>query len=230
MGKFDSRPVGMLTEIRLLFTREVMNFRRDTAALGTKFGLTLFLGLLIGVIFYDVGATSNTSQSNVQSRFGALIICMMMGMFGTAQDALLQFPQERPVFLREYSTNHYSVFSYFLSRLTMEAVVVLAQIFVIGIVTYFMIDFQMDFALYIFITYALALASTALAVFLGSSVEDPKLATEMLPILFVPQMLFAGFFVAPDLIPSWLRWAQYLCSLTYSTRLMVMEEFHDCDS
>jgi len=152
----------------------------------------------------------------------------MMGMFGTAQDALLQFPQERPVFLREYSTNHYSVFSYFLSRLFMEAVVVLAQIFVIGIVTYFMIDFQMSFALYIFITYALALASTALAVFLGSSVEDPKLATEMLPILFVPQMLFAGFFVAPDLIPSWLRWAQYLCSLTYSTRLMVIEEFEAC--
>merc|ERR1712137_322951 len=81
---------------------------------------------------------------------------------------------------------------------------------------------------YIFITYALALASTALAVFLGSSVEDPKLASEMLPILFVPQMLFAGFFVASDLIPVWLRWAQYLCSLTYATRLALNAEFNDC--
>ena len=112
----------------------------------------------------------------------------------------------------------------------MEAFVVLAQILVLSIVTYFMIDFQMGIVPYIFIIYVLALASSALAVFLGSSVEDPKLATEMLPMLFVPQMLFAGFFVAPDLIPSWLRWAQYLCSLTYSTRLMVMAEFEACSS
>jgi len=30
----------------------------------------------------------------------------------------------------------------------------------------------------------------------------------MLPILFVPQMLFAGFFVAPELIPIWLRYVE----------------------
>ena len=47
----------------------------------------------------------------------------------------------------------------------------------------------------------------------------------MLPILFVPQMLFAGFFVLPNLIPIWLRWARYLCSLTYAVRLALIEEF-----
>ena len=46
--------------------------------------------------------------------------------------------------------------------------------------------------------YSLAMASTALAVLLGCAIEDPKLAQEMLPLLFVPQMLFAGFFVRPD--------------------------------
>lgn len=50
----------------------------------------------------------------------------------------------------------------------------------------------------------------------------------MLPLLFVPQMLFAGFFVAPQLIPSWLRWARYLCTLTYAVRIMLVAEFEDC--
>jgi ABC-type multidrug transport system permease subunit len=72
------------------------------------------------------------------------------------------------------------------------------------------------------------MASTALAVLLGCSVEDPKLGQELLPLLFVPQMLFAGFFVTPDLIPVWLRWAQYLCTLTYSVRLALVAEFEDC--
>jgi hypothetical protein len=52
----------------------------------------------------------------------------------------------------------------------------------------------------------------------------------MVPILFVPQMLFAGFFVAPDLIPSWLRWAQYLCCLTYAVRIGLVAEFGNCET
>jgi len=157
---------------------------------------------------------------------------IMMSMFGTAQPALLSFPQERPVFLREYSTDHYSVFSYFLSRLTMEAFITALQIVVQALITYFLIAFQSGFLIYVLNMYALAMASTAIAVLLGCSVEDPKLGQEMLPILFVPQMLFSGFFVVPDLIPVWLRWARYLCSLTFALRIGLMEEFgrRDCGS
>jgi ABC-2 type transporter len=72
------------------------------------------------------------------------------------------------------------------------------------------------------------MASTALAVLLGSTVEDPKLAQEMVPLLFVPQMLFAGFFVTPSLIPAWLRWPRYLCTLTYAIRIILVAEFKDC--
>jgi ABC-type multidrug transport system permease subunit len=38
-------------------------------------------------------------------------------------------------------------------------------------------------------------------------------------------MLFAGFFVKPDLIPFWLRWARYLCALTYAIRIALVAEF-----
>lgn len=72
------------------------------------------------------------------------------------------------------------------------------------------------------------MSSTASAVLLGSSVEDPKLASEFLSLLFVPQFLFAGFFVTPSLIPSWLRWLRYLCTLTYSIRIGLVGEFESC--
>jgi hypothetical protein len=88
------------------------------------------LGVLIGTIFLDVGNSDSAEQVNIQSHFGALVIVMLTGMFGTAQPALLAFPEERPVFLREYSTNHYSVISYFLARLTNEAIITGGQMFV----------------------------------------------------------------------------------------------------
>lgn len=153
---------------------------------------------------------------------------VLMSMFGTAQPALLAFPEERPVFLREYSTNHYSVVSYFLARLTMEAFITALQMLVQCIITFFLIGFKAGFGMFYLTIYTLAMSSTALAVMLGCAIEDPKLGQEMLPLLFVPQMLFAGFFVTPDLIPAWLRWARYLCSLTYAIRIIMVEEFDDC--
>ncbi len=48
----------------------------------------------------------------------------------------------------------------------------------------------------------------------------------MAPVLFVPQMLFAGFFVKISQIPIFLQWAQYLCSLKYAMNLILMIEFN----
>lgn len=153
---------------------------------------------------------------------------LMMSMFGTAMPTLLSFPEERPVFLREYSTNHYGTISYFVSRLAMEALVTFFQILVLLLIAYFMVGLQSGFFHFLAIEFGLAMSSTAVAVLLGCAVEDPKMATEFLPLLFVPQLLFAGFFVRTDLIPVWLQWAQYLCSLTYGVRLALLAEFGDC--
>jgi hypothetical protein len=60
-----------------------------------------------------------------------MVMILMMSMFGTAMPTLLSFPEERPVFLREYSTNHYSVIAYFMSRLAMEALITFLQVFVL---------------------------------------------------------------------------------------------------
>ena len=53
----------------------------------------------------------------------------------------------------------------------------------------------------------------------------PWLSIELSPLLFVPQLLFAGFFIKTDQIPVFLRWAQYLCSLKYAINLILCIEF-----
>ena len=45
-----------------------------------------------------------------------------------------------------------------------------------------------------------------------------KDVTELAPLLFVPQILFGGFFIRTSLIPVWLRWAQYVCGMKYGVR------------
>jgi hypothetical protein len=59
----DTRPVGMGTEIQMLFKREITNLVRDTTAIAARFGLTIFLGILIGTIFLDVGESDSAVPS-----------------------------------------------------------------------------------------------------------------------------------------------------------------------
>ena len=202
---------GFYTQTGMLFSREINNLHRDKAALGARFGLTIGLSLLMGTIFWDVGASDLSDRTNLNSSFGAMTTVMLMSMFGTAQPALLSFPEERPVFLREYSTNHYGVASYFASRMTMEFIVTAVQVTVSCVITYFCTGFNGNFAIFYLDAYVLAMTSTALGVLLGSSAEDPSTAIELLPGAIMPQILFSGFFTPPELIPDWLAWIRWIC-------------------
>ena len=69
----------------------------------------------------------------------------------------------------------------------------------------------------------MAAASTALCV--GCVAPSAKTAMEAAPALFVPQILFGGFFIKIEQIPVWIRWAQYLCSLKFAINLHMIVEF-----
>ena len=68
-----------------------------------------------------------------------------------------------------------------------------------------------------------ACASTALLV--ASLAANPDVAIQMAPVILVPQIMFAGFFIKSTQIPIWLRWAQYLCSLKFAMNLFTLTEF-----
>lgn len=73
-------PPGFITQTSMLFNREINNLRRDVTALGARIGMTLVMGLLIGVIFWDVGGSDLTNRTNLNSSFGALIVRFGLGL------------------------------------------------------------------------------------------------------------------------------------------------------
>jgi hypothetical protein len=225
----EERSPGWLTQTKLLFFRELIHIYRFPLPAQTRYGLTLFLSILIGGIFYGVGETSTADAFNLQSQFGALMVLLCFTILGTAQPAILFFPEERPIFLREYSTDHYSVLSYFFSRLCLEVTYTSTQVLIMNVIIHPMVSFDASIWIYFLITFVVALSGTALSVMLGViSGGNPKVAQQLLPLIFLPQILFSGFFVSPSLIPSFLRWIQYLCVLTYGVRILAIEEFFYC--
>jgi len=224
----DIEPVvtaSFVTQLSWLMRRELNGLVRDKAALIGRFGITIFLNLLFGLIFRNAGNRDDTQEGFFYDHFGALTMVTISSMFGAAQPTLLAFPEQRPIFLREYSTGTYAIMPYFISKICFEVPLAFVQSLVQWLVVYWLISFRGSFVLLLLASFSLGLASASVAVLMGCAVADVKTASELLPVVFVPQMLFAGFFVSTDQIPSYLRWAQYLCSLKYAMNLLSIIEF-----
>jgi len=225
--KNDDR-VSIWTELVELCHREWIGLTKNPLATILTLVLTAFLSVIFGVIFWGIG---NQDQSNivvVQSQVGALVNILITTMMGQSQPALVVFAEEKPLFLREYSTNHYRIFPYFVSHLATEALQGFLIVLVQGVIVFWMMGFNMSFLQFLAVTFSLSMTATAVSVALGAMVSDTKVAASLFTLVVVPQFFFSGVFIAVELIPVWVRWAQYLCSLTYATRLAYWYEFGDC--
>jgi hypothetical protein len=216
-------------QLYLLLDRELKQNWRDKASLIGRFGVTIFLNTLVGLIFAGAGARDSAHPDGLSSHFGAIVMVSIGSMFGTAQPVMLSFPMERPIFLREYTTGTYSCFAYFISKAMVEVPLAFFQNLTTYIIVYPLLQLQGNFMQLATSAWGLGIASSSVAVVLGCSVPDVKAVAELAPAVFVPQMLFAGFFVRIEQIPVYLRWAQYLCALKYCLNLIVLIEFDDCE-
>uniref|UniRef100_A0A7R9U516 ABC transporter domain-containing protein n=1 Tax=Pinguiococcus pyrenoidosus TaxID=172671 RepID=A0A7R9U516_9STRA len=210
----EGNPIAkFLKESQWLALRELRNAYRNTGALQFRFGVTFFLNLLIGLIFFNAGDQNNEFADNLNNHFGGITIVSIIVMFGSALPVATEFPFQRPVFLREYSSSTYTAVAYFLARFPLELLLALGQVLITLILAYFLIDLRGNFAFYLLAYWMLNVAAASVATILGCALSDVKSVTEYIPPLFVPQLLFSGFFIRIDDIPVWLRWAQWLCSL-----------------
>ena len=95
--------LGFGGQMKLLFQRECTNLVRNRHAIRTRAMMTCMISLVMGCIFYNIAETDYDEDFvNVQSSFGALLMALLANVFSTAMPSLLAFPEERPVFLREY--------------------------------------------------------------------------------------------------------------------------------
>lgn len=113
-----------------------------------------------------------------------------------------------------------------LSKLTAEVPILVVQVLLQYMFVKTMSDLQADFLPYVAVLFLLALVSSTMGMLLGAAVNDVKEVTEFSVFLFVPQLLFTGFFTRISQIPGFLRWAQYLCGMGYGAKLGYYLEFN----
>lgn len=213
----------------LLCRRNFLNLLRLPQTSYVKLLTTCITAVFAILLFFNTG----TDAPGVQNIQGSLFFITMNIAFNAIQNVILIFPDERPVFLREVNNNMYKTSPYFWAKILSELPFSIMTPTIFGVIVYFAIGYNPDFGTFLIFLLTLILiynASSGYSLIISASFSDKQLAVTLTPVLIIPFMLFAGFFVSSDKIPIFLKEFEYLSIFKYGYEALMHNQFDSYES
>ncbi|GJQ84326.1 hypothetical protein Trydic_g5264 [Trypoxylus dichotomus] len=138
IGNFET---SFWTQFSILLRRNLMQLHRNKIVLALHFGHNFLCGLLIGVLFYQVGMRGSATVLNLKYLYGLVIFFM----FTHVMAPILLYPTEVKLLEREYFNRWYSLKAYFTAFTVtlMPIIIVTTVIFVL--LVYFLTGQPLEF-------------------------------------------------------------------------------------
>jgi ATP-binding cassette subfamily G (WHITE) protein 1 len=112
----------------------------------------------------------------------------------------------------------YNVGPYFWAKVISELPFSILTPCIFGIIVYFTVGLNPNVGTFFWMLFTLILiynASSGYSLIISASFSDKQLAVTLTPVLIIPFMLFAGFFVSASSIPVFLKEFEYLSIFKY---------------
>ncbi|XP_066997954.2 protein scarlet [Anabrus simplex] len=209
-----------VTKLTLLIYRSFLQIVRDPTIQGWRMVQKIAIAVMAGLCY--IGTIPET-QTGVQSVQGALFIFVTENTFSPMYSVLSLFPQEMPLFAREYRSGLYATHIYYVSKMIamLPGLIVEPTLFIM--VAYWLVGLRNTiyaFCMTAFIATLTMNVSTACGCFFGSAFESVSVAMACLVPFDYVLMITSGLFVKLSSLPPLIGWAQYLSWLMYSNEAL----------
>lgn len=222
----DKVTTGFFYQFGLLCQRNFLNLLRLPQTSYVKLLTTCLTAVFAILLFFDTQQT----RAGVQNVQGSLFFITMNISFNAIQNVILIFPDERPVFLREVNNNMYKTSPYFWAKIISELPFSIMTPVIFGCIVYYAIGYNPaveNFLIFLTILVLIYNASSGYSLIISASFSDKQLAVTLTPVLIIPFMLFAGFFVSSDNIPVFLKEFEYLSIFKYGYEALMHNQFDE---
>lgn len=215
-----------LTELAVLTGRSVRLAMRQRMAIKVRFFQVLFFSVLLGLLWLNNG--QDTDLKSRMSITGVLFFIVINQSFGGVFAVIFQFPLERSVVTRERATNMYRTSSYFLSKTLTDMPKTFLFNFLFSIIVYWMAGLRREpgpFFQFVLTLFLISTFTESLAVAICVLTGDPQAAASLIPMCVILCILFGGFFIESDQLPTWISWFKYASFIFYGYNAMANVEF-----
>ncbi|KAJ1665240.1 FAD-dependent urate hydroxylase [Coemansia sp. RSA 1646] len=203
-GHADKLRPSLFVQFKVLSARIFRHLYRDPTLMLANYVLSIFIGLMCGVLFYQL----DSSMQGVQNRLGLLIFILAFYGFGCTT-SLLVFSEERLLYLRERANAYYDPLAYFLAKVTFDLVPLrVVPPLLLTLIAYPMTGLAATWAQFIKFFSTLVLFNLTVAsqmFFIGLLAEELVVSNFLASIMLLFSLLFGGLILNKESIPAILQ-------------------------
>ncbi|RZF39659.1 hypothetical protein LSTR_LSTR001180 [Laodelphax striatellus] len=216
-------PSSNLQQFWILFKRCTLVTNRDMYLSRTRIIIHILLGILLGWMFYNFGNDADKVIGNHSFFFFAILFIY----FSSCMPAIMTFPLEADVFLREHSNNWYSIAVYFFAKVLADLPLQIICPTLFLVIAYYMTGQPMDVQRFLMIWFVIVLLSI-----LGQSggnaagaLLNVELGIFVVPSLTMPLLLLSGFFLPPKDLSDTFKVLSYISFFKYAFEAVAVSTF-----
>ncbi|XAR53482.1 Xenobiotic-transporting ATPase [Bertholletia excelsa] len=218
-----------VTQLKACFWKQYWSYWRNPQYNAVRFFVTIGIGILFGVIFWNKGDKIQ-KQQDLFNLLGAIYASVFF--LGATNTCTVQpvVAIERTVFYRERAAGMYSPLPYAFAQVAVETIYVAIQTLLYGILLYSMIGFPWNFAKFVWFYYYIAMCFIYLTLY-GMMVValTPNIQIASIAMSFFLSFwnLFSGFVITRMQLPIWWRWYYWASPIAWSIYGLICSQLGD---
>ncbi|XP_047967784.1 ABC transporter G family member 39-like [Salvia hispanica] len=223
--------LSFLDQCKACFWKHYLSYWRNPEYNAIRFLMTLLIGLVFGLIFWNKGQKIK-KQQDLQNLLGAIYAAVLFLGSTNGISVLDVVCIERTVLYREMAAGMHSAFPYAFAQVAIETVYVAIQTIAYTLLIYSMIGFQWTIAKFLLFYYFIFTSFLYFTLFGMMFIAlTPGLQVGAIVSSFFHSLwnLFSGFLLARTQIPMWWRWYYWGSPVAWTIYGIVASQFGDLD-
>ncbi|CAF3334940.1 unnamed protein product [Rotaria socialis] len=221
--------ISLWNEFYYICLRTLKNTFRNPSLILSQIVVSIILGLLVGLVFFDL---KKTTDPGVQNRLGVIFVIVVTQIFSTLT-ALEPLIKERALFIHENASGYYRTITFFCAKFLCDILLIRVIVSILfSLIIYFMTGFERDigkFGVFLITIFMASLFGSSMCLLVAATVRLFSVAVIIVILNFLIVMLFSGYLIALKSIFSWLSWLQWVSAFRYATNMLTMSEFRNID-
>ncbi|MCD7471217.1 Pleiotropic drug resistance protein 2, partial [Datura stramonium] len=199
---------SFITQCKACFWKQHWSYWRNSQYNAIRFFMTVIIGILFGVIFWNKG-NQIYRQQDLLNLLGATYAAVMFLGATNASAVQSVVAVERTVFYRERAAGMYSELPYAFAQVAIETIYVAVQTFIYSLLLFSMIGYQWTADKFFYFYYFIFMCFTYFSMYgmmVVALTPGYQIAAIVMSFFLSFWNLFSGFLVPRPLIPLWWRW------------------------